>query len=92
MSSTDDIGNFLTAEYGGLTQRGAEDALVDLFTRNQHGRALWDRINTRVSSSRRVAKRCREGRAKVFSGQEAVRLILDLNIPKRRYHAIRIPL
>ena len=85
MSSTNDVANFLVAKYGGLTQPCAEDALVDLFTGNQDGMALWDRITARVSSSRRVPKRRCVGQAKVFTGQEAVRLILDLNIPKRRW-------
>ena len=63
----------------------AEDALVDLITSNQHGMALWDRITAQVSSSPRVAKQRCDGQAKVFTGQEAVMLILDLNIPKRRW-------
>ena len=44
MSSTNDVVNFLVAKYCGLTQPCAEDALVDLFTSNQHGMALWDHI------------------------------------------------
>ena len=85
MSSSNDVANFLVAKSAGLTQLCAEDAVVDLFTSNQHGMAFRDRITAQVSSSRRVAKRRRDGQAKLFTGQEAARLILDVMIPKRRW-------
>ena len=63
---------------------------MDLFTSNQRAMALWDRITARISSSRRVAKRCRDGQAKVFTGQEVVRLVLDFNIQKKRWRTLAV--
>ena len=62
-----------------------------LFTSKQHGMALWDRIIAPVSSSRHMAKRRHDGQAKVFTGQEAVSLILDLNIVKKTKVAPLLP-
>ena len=58
--------------------------LVNLFTASKGGRTLWERLKTRMGSGRRSRRNDRKVMERVFTPKDAVRLILDLEMPKNR--------
>ena len=61
------------------------DDLVGLFTSTAPGTALLDRLNEHISKQKRYKKRSKDAIRQVYTPNEAVRLLLELEKPKKRY-------
>ena len=57
--------------------------LVGLFTSMPLGTALLDRLNARINKRRRYEKRAKDAVWQVYTPTKAVRLILQLEMPKK---------
>ena len=60
------------------------DDLVGLFTSTAPGTALLDRLNARINKQKRYKKRAKDAIRQVYTPTEAVRLVLALEMPKKR--------
>ena len=60
------------------------DDLVELFTTTAPGTALLDRLNARINNQKRHKKRAKDAPRQVSTPTEAVRLVLELEMPKKR--------
>ena len=58
--------------------------LVGLFTSTALGTALLDRLNERISKQKRYKKPAKGAIQQVYTINEAVRLVLELEMPKKR--------
>ena len=72
------------SHYTGLQSDELMSDLVNLFTASKGGRTLWERLKTRMGSGRRSRRNDRKVMERVFTPKDAVRLILDLEMPKNR--------
>ena len=58
-----------------------------LFCTNGRTKHLWKLLAERTANTHRASKETRRAAKKASTGLEAVRLIFDLGMPKRRYVA-----
>ena len=58
------------------------DDHVGLFSATTPGIALMDRLNARINMQKRYKKRAKEAVRRVYTPTEAVRLVLELEMPK----------
>ena len=79
--------NLLKQQYGPhpLGNADCQQALVGLFTTSFQGRGLFNRVMGDARQSPRFKRAQRESLRGVFTAEEAVRLVLDLQMPKRCY-------
>ena len=73
--------------YSGWVDQQLVDDLFTFFCTNSTTKRLWKQLADRVGNTQRAAKRTKMATKKAFTGSDAVRLILDLGMPKRRYVA-----
>ena len=60
------------------------DDLVGLFTSTAPGTALSNRLNARINKQKRYKKRAKDAIRQVYTPTEAVRLVLELEMSKKR--------
>ena len=60
------------------------DDLVGLFTSTAPGTALLDRHNARINKQKRYRKHAEDAIRQVYTPNEAVCLVLELEMPKKR--------
>ena len=60
------------------------DDLVGLFTSTAPGTALLDRLGERISKQKRYKKRAKDAIRQVYTPTKAVRLVLELELPKKK--------
>ena len=60
------------------------DDLVGLFTSTAPGTALLDRLNARINKQKRYKKGANEAIRQVYTPTEAVCLVYELEMPKKR--------
>ena len=59
------------------------DELVGLFTSTAPGTPLLDDLNVRINKQKRYKKRAKDAIWQVYTPTEAVRLVLELEMPKK---------
>ena len=60
------------------------DDLVGIFTSTAPGTAPLDRLNARINKQKRYKKRAKDAIQQVCTPTEAIRLLLELAMPKKR--------
>ena len=75
---------FIRTTYGRFSSEDLMDELVGLFTSTAPGTALLDRLNARINKQNRYKKRAKDAIRQVYTLTEAVRLVLELEMPKKR--------
>ena len=60
------------------------DDFVQLCTSTALGTALFDRCNERISKQKPYKKRAKDAVRQVYTTNEAVSLVLELEMPKKR--------
>ena len=60
------------------------DDLVGLFTSPAPGTVLLDRLNAHINKQKRYKKRAKDAIRHVYTPTEAVRLVMELEMPKQR--------
>ena len=78
------ISQFIRTTYGSFSSKDLMDDLVGLFTSTALGTALLDRLNARINKQKRYKKRAKDAIRQVYIPTEAVRLVLKLEMPKKR--------
>ena len=69
---------------------GDQQLVGDLFTfscTNGTTKLLWKQLADRIGNTHRAFEQTKRATKEAFTGSDAVRLILDLGMPKRRYVA-----
>ena len=79
--------NLLKQQYGPhpLGNADCQQALVGLFTTSFHSRGLFNRVMVDIRQSPRFKRAQRKSLRGVFTAEEAMRLDVDLHVPKRPY-------
>ena len=71
--------------------RWGDQQLVDdfftFFCTNGTTKRLWKQLADRIGNTQRASKQTKSATRNVFTGSDAVRFILNLGMPKRRYVA-----
>ena len=75
---------FIEQRYSVLTPKALEDDLVDLLKGNRHGGQLAENLCGRLFDTRQSQERANLVYRDIFSPTEAFKLVLDLQMPKRR--------
>ena len=78
------ISQFIGTTYGTFSSPDLMDDLVGLVTSTAAGTALLDRLNSRIHKQKRYKNRARDAIRQVYTPTEAVRLVLELEMPKKR--------
>ena len=78
------ISEFIRTTYGSFSSEDLMDDLVGLFTSTAPGTALLDRLNARINKQKRYKKRAKDAIRQVYTPTEAVRLVLELEMPNKR--------
>ena len=73
--------------YSGCGDQQLVDDLFTFFCPNGTPKRLWKQLADRFGNTLRASKQTKRATKKAFTGFDAVRLILDVGIPKRRYVA-----
>ena len=73
--------------YSGWGDQQLVDNLFTFFCTNGTTKRLWKQLADRIGNTQRASKQTKRATKKAFRGSDAVRLILDLGMPKRRYVA-----
>ena len=60
------------------------DDLVGLFTSTAPGTTLLDRLNARINKQKRYKKHAKDAIRQIYTPTEAVRLALELEMPKQK--------
>ena len=60
------------------------DDLVELLGSTAPGTSLLNRLNARIKQQKRYKKRAKEAVRQVYTPTEAVRLVLELEMPNKR--------
>ena len=63
------------------------DSLFTFFCTDERTKGLWRPLADRIGSTQRDWKVPKQATQKALTGSDAVRLILDLGMPKQRYVA-----
>ena len=63
------------------------DDLFTFFCTNGTAMSLWKQLADRIRNTQRASEQTKRATKKAITGSDAVRLILDLGMPKRRYVA-----
>ena len=71
--------------YSGWGDQQLVDDLFTFFCTNGTTKRLWKQLADRIGNTQRASKQTKRATKKAFTGSDAVRLILDLGMPKRRY-------
>ena len=81
------LSNLFKEQYGPhpLGDANGQLALVGLFTTSFHGRGLFNPVMGDLRQSSRFKQGQRNVLQGVFTAEEAVRLVMDLQMPKRHY-------
>ena len=74
--------------YSGWGDQQLVDDLFTFFCTNGTTKRLWKQLADRIGNTQRASKQTKRATKKTFTGSDAVRLILDLGMPKRRYVGI----
>ena len=74
-------------DYRGWGDQELVDDLFTFFCTNGTTKRLWKQLADRIGNRQRAFKQTKRATEKAFTGSDAVRLILDLGMPKRRYLA-----
>ena len=72
------------------SRRGGQqlvDGLFTLFCTNRRTKHLPRKIADRIGNTQRAFKKTKRATKKAFTGSDAVRLLWNLGMPKRRYLA-----
>ena len=75
---------FIRTTYGTFSSEDLMDDFVGLFTGTASSTALLDRLNAHINKQKRYKKRAKDAIWQVYTPTEAVRLVLELEIPKKR--------
>ena len=78
------IFQFFRTTYGSFSSEDLMDDLVGLFTSTAPGTALLDRLNARINKQKGYKKRAKDAIRQVYTPTEAVCLVLELEMPKKR--------
>ena len=73
--------------YSGWGDQQLVDDLLTFFCTNGTTKRLWKQLADRIGNTQRASKQTKRATKKAFTGSDAVRLILDLQMPKQRYVA-----
>ena len=79
------IFQFIRTTYGSFSSEDLMDDLVGLLTSTAPGTALLDRLNARINKHQRYKKHAKDANRQVYTPTEAVRLVLELEMPKERW-------
>ena len=78
------ISQFIKKTYGSFSSEDLMNDLVGLFTSTAPGTALLDRLNAHINKQTRYKKRAKDAIRQVYTPTEAVRLVLEVEMPKKR--------
>ena len=87
-----DISKFIRTTYGRFSSEDLIDDLVGLFTQTAPGTALLDRLNERISKQKPYKKCAKDAIRQVYTPTEAVCLVLELEMPKKKVMFIAMSL
>ena len=73
--------------YSGWGDQHLVDDLFTFFCTNGTTRRLWKQLADRIGNTQRASKQTKRATKEAFTELDAVRLILNLGMPKRRYVA-----
>ena len=77
------ISKFIRTTYGRFSSKDLIDDLVGLFTSTAPGTTLLDRLNEGIKKQKRYKKRAKDAIRQVYTPTEAVRVALELEMPKK---------
>ena len=78
------ISQFIRTTYDSFSSVDLMDDLVGVFTSTAPGTALLDRLNARINKQKQYKKRAKDAIRQVYTPTEAVRLVLELEMPQKR--------
>ena len=78
------ISKFIRTTYGSCSSEDLMDDLVGLFTSTAPATALLDRLNEQISKQKRYKKRSKDAIWQVYTPNDAVCLVLELEMPNKR--------
>ena len=78
------ISQFIRTTYGSFSSEDLMDDLVGLFTATAPGTALLGRLNARINKQKQYKKRAKDALWQVYTPTEAVRPVLELDMPRKR--------
>ena len=78
------VSKFIRTTYGSFSSEALMDDFVGLFTSTAPATARLDRLNARINKQKRYKKRAKDAIHQVYTPTKAVRLALELEMPKKR--------
>ena len=78
------IPQYFRTTYGSFSNNDLMDNLVGLFTPTALGTAQLVRLNARINKQKRYKKRAKDDIRQIYTPMEVVRLVLELEMPKKR--------